>query len=157
MKKIIACLVSLFMLFRGIPISAEEQNIQGFSLFEDSSETYTEIDEYGETWVVTITALQPLDKTANMNSRISAGTYKITGSSTYASMNFKITVNNSQSIIRAFDNSVTAHSGFSVTSNYLTHSPTNVNHHACVSNIVASYNYVLTCYIENGQLYHYLH
>lgn len=157
MKKIIACLVSLFMLFRGIPISAEEQNIQGFSLFEDSSETYTEIDEYGETWVVTITALQPLDKTANMNSRISAGTYKITGSSTYASMNFKITVNNSQSIIRAFDNSVTAHSGFSVTTNYLTHSPTTVNHHACVSNIVASYNYVLTCYIENGQLYHYLH
>lgn len=157
MKKIIACLVSLFMLFRGIPISAEEQNIQGFSLLEDGSETYTEIDEYGETWVVTITALQPLDKTANMNSRISAGTYKITGSSTYASMNFKITVNSSQSIIRAFDNSVTAHSGFSVTSNYLTHSPTTVNHHACVSNIVASYNYVLTCYIENGQLYHYLH
>ena len=157
MKKFIVYLVSLFMLCRGIPISAEEQKMQGFSLFEVGSETYTEIDEYGEKWVITITALQPLDKTANLNSKISAGTYKITGSSTYASMNFKITVNNSQGIIRAFDNSVTAHSGFSVTSNYLTHSPSIVNHHACVSNIVASYNYVLTCYIENGQLYHYVH
>lgn len=157
MKKIITCLISLFLLGTAIPISAEETEIHGVSLYEEGSQTFTETDAYGEEWTMTVTALQPLEEDRNMNSRISAGTYSITGSSTYASMSFKVTVNGNQSIIRAFDNAVTPRSGFSVTANYLMQSTTSVNHHGRVSNAFTSYTYTLTCYIENGQLYHYIH
>lgn len=137
-----------------IPVAAEEpaDTSEGFSLYEEGSKTYTEIDSYGEEWEITITAIQPLSKNENANSRISAGVYTVSAEGKHATLSYDVSVNTNQYITRAFDNVVYTEPGYTVTSNYLTHTTTNVKQHASVSKNGKTYNYVLLCYIQNGEI-----
>ena len=152
MRKLFIYLLCLVLTGGIIPVAAEEpaDTSEGFSLYEEGSKTYTEIDSYGEEWEITITAIQPLSKNENTNSRISAGVYTISATGKHATLSYYISVNTNQYITRAFDNVVYPELGFTVTSNYLTHTTSNVKQHASVSQNGKTYNYVLLCYIENG-------
>ena len=154
MRKLFIYLLCLVLTGGIIPVAAEEpaDTSEGFSLYEDGSKTYTEIDSYGEEWEITITAIQPLSKNENANSRISAGVYTVSAAGKHATLSYYVSVNTNQYITRAFDNVVYTKSGFTVTSNYLTHTTTNVKQHASVSRNGKTYNYVLLCYIENGEI-----
>lgn len=152
MRKLFIYLLCLVLTGGIIPVAAEEpaDTSEGFSLYEEGSKTYTEIDSYGEEWEITITAIQPLSKNENANSRISAGVYTVSAEGKHATLSYDVSVNTNQYITRAFDNVVYPELGFTVTSNYLTHTTTNVKQHARVSQNGKTYNYVLLCYIENG-------
>lgn len=152
MRKLFIYLLCLVLTGSIIPVAAEEpaDTSEGFSLYEEGSKTYTEIDSYGEEWEITITAIQPLSKNENANSRISAGVYTVSAEGKHATLSYDVSVNTNQYITRAFDNVVYPELGFTVTSNYLTHTTTNVKQHASVSQNGKTYNYVLLCYIENG-------
>lgn len=155
MRKLFIYLLCLVLTGGIIPVAAEEpaDTSEGFSLYEEGSKTYTEIDSYGEEWEITITAIQPLSKNENANSRISAGVYTVSAEGKHATLRYYVSVNTNQYITRAFDNVVYPEPGYTVTSNYLTHTTSNVKQHASVSQNGKTYNYVLLCYIENGTLH----
>lgn len=155
MRKLFIYLLCLVLTCGIIPVAAEEpaDTSEGFSLYEEGSKTYTEIDSYGEEWEITITAIQPLSKNENANSRISAGVYTVSAKKDLVEMRYYVSVNSNQYITRAFDNVVYTEPGYTVTSNYLTHTTSNVKQHASVSKNGKTYNYVLLCYIESGTLH----
>ena len=136
MRKLFIYLLCLVLTGGIIPVAAEEpaDTSEGFSLYEEGSKTYTEIDSYGEEWEIT------------------AGVYTVSAKKDYVTMRYYVSVNTNQYITRAFDNVVYPELGFTVTSNYLTHTTSNVKQHASVSQNGKTYNYVLLCYIQNGEI-----
>lgn len=155
MRKLFIYLLCLVLTGGIIPVAAEEpaDTSEGFSLYEEGSKTYTEIDSYGEEWEITITAIQPLSKNENTNSRISAGVYTVSAEGNYAKLTYYVSINSNEHITRAFNNTATPKNGYSVTSNYLIQATEKVNQYVTVTNASESYRYILTCYVKNGVLH----